>query len=194
MRTSVAVMIVILAGVAPCNGQDAPIVAAQPVATSREMLHKYIGATFGLDGALHATFFSALSHWQDSPPEWGSGTTGYAKRWTSKYAQSAIGNTAKYGVASIFHHDPSFAICQCTGFGRRLRHAVVSPFVARTRDGRQVFSAASLAGFITGHVVSASTWYPAEHGARDGLQDAGVSLMSTIGVDIFKEFRPRRPR
>jgi hypothetical protein len=55
-------------------------------------------------------------------------------------------------------------------------------------------SGASLAGVLAGHVVSASTWYPAPNGARDGLQHAGVSLITKMGVDVFKEFRPRRSK
>jgi hypothetical protein len=88
--------------------------------------------------------------------------------------------------------EASFYRCTCSGFGRRLHHAVDSPFMARRRDGARVLSAASLAGFLAGHVVSASTWYPAPLGTRDGLRHAGMSLISKIGVDVFKEFRPRR--
>jgi hypothetical protein len=66
--------------------------------------------------------------------------------------------------------------------------------MARTRDGTRVLSAASLAGVVTGHVVSASTWYPAPLGARDGLKHAGMSLAAKIAVDVFKEFRPRRSK
>ena len=56
----------------------------------------------------------------------------------------------------------------------RLRHALDSPFMARKRDGTRVLSGASLAGVLAGHVVSASTWYPAPLGARDGLKHAGI--------------------
>jgi hypothetical protein len=78
--------------------------------------------------------------------------------------------------------------------GSTIRHTVNSPFMARRRDGTRVLSAASLAGFLAGHVVSASTWYPAPHGARDGLKHAGVSLVTKIGKDVLKEFRPRRSK
>jgi hypothetical protein len=66
--------------------------------------------------------------------------------------------------------------------------------MARKRDGTRVLSAASLAGVLTGHVVSATTWYPAPLGARDGLKHAGMSLITKIAVDVFNEFRPRRPK
>jgi hypothetical protein len=185
----------------PCFAQEQPVVEPKPVAvepkpvaTDHQMLHKYVWSTLGFDGALSATLGSGLDQWKRSPPEWSIDATGYTRRWVSEYAESAIGNGAKYAVAHFFHQDPSFYPCACSGFGRRLRHAVDSPFMARTRDGTRVLSAASLAGVVTGHVVSATTWYPAPLGVRDGLKDAGMSLVTKIAVDVFKEFRPRRSK
>lgn len=199
-------LLVVLVGAVPCFAQDPPVVGPMPdvgpmlivgptpVASDHDLLRKYVWSTIGLDGAIHATWASGLDQWRESPPEWGAGGTGYARRWASKYAESAIGDAAKYAVARAFEHDPSFKRCECSGFARRLRHALDSPFMARRRDGTRVLSAASLAGFLVGHVVSASTWYPAPHGARDGLKHAATSLVKTIGVDVFKEFWPRRSR
>jgi hypothetical protein len=208
----------LLVGAVPCVAQDAPVVPpplavdsgelqrgapkreereggqSKPVATDDQMLHKYVWSTLGLDGALSATLGSGLDQWKENPPEWSMDAAGYARRWVSEYAESAIGDGAKYAVARLFHQDPSFTLCECSGFARRLRHAVSSPFMARKRDGTRVPSAASLAGFVTGHVVSASTWYPAPLGTRDGLRHAGMSLVSKIAVDVFKEFRPRRSK
>jgi hypothetical protein len=186
------VLMAVLVGGVSCFAQDSPVVGPTLVATDHEMLHKYVWSTVGLEGAIRATVAGSLDQWRESPPEWGIDATGYARRVASAYAESAVGDAAKYTVARVFHHDPSFTPCECAGFGRRLRHAVDSPFMARRRDGTRVLSAASLAGFLAGHVVSASTWYPAPRGARDGLKHAAMSLVSTIGVDVFKEFRPRR--
>jgi hypothetical protein len=185
MKTMTVVVLALLAGGVPCFAQEVP------VKSDHEMLHKYLAATFGPSGLAHATAFSAWAQFRNATPEWGTTTGAYGKRWASKFTESAIGNTAKFGVARLLHHDPSFVKCECTGFGRRLRHAMISPLVARTRDGRQVFSSASVAGFVTGHVVAKSTWYPARYGAGGGLQDAGMSLATTAGMDVFKEFRPR---
>jgi hypothetical protein len=210
---TVSVTLALLVSAAACSAQDSPVApptlavdsgelqlgppthaggGPTPVATNHEMLHKYVWSTLGLEGAISAALSSGIDQWQESPPEWGLDATGYAKRWASDYAETAIGDTAKYAVARIFHHDPSFYRCACSGFGRRLHHAVDSPFMARTRDGTRVLSAASAAGFLAGHVVSASTWYPAPLGTRDGLLHAGLSLVSKIGVDVLREFWPRR--
>jgi len=195
IRPIVLSALLIRAGTAvPCVAQETPAVPPKPVATDNQMLHKYVWSTIGLDGALSATLASGLDQWKRSPPEWNMDAAGYTRRWVSDYAETAIGDGAKYTVAHFFHHDPSFYPCACSGFGRRLHHAVDSPFMARTRDGTRVLSAASLAGFVTGHVVSASTWYPAPLGAREGLKHAGMSLATKIAVDVFKEFRPRRSK
>jgi hypothetical protein len=184
----------LLAGAGPCFAQDPPAADPKPVASDRQLLQKYVWSSIGLEGAISATVSSGLDQWKQSPPEWGDDATGYARRWASDYAESAIGDTAKYAVAHIFHQDPSFTRCECSGIARRLWHAIDSPFMARKRDGTRVPSAASLAGFLTGHVVSASTWYPAPLGTRDGLRHAATSLVTKIGMDVLKEFWPRRSK
>ena len=190
--SAVALLVFAAAGFA----QDTPVAGPtpKPVATDSQMLHKYVWSTIGFDGALGATMASGLDQWKASPPEWSMDAKGYARRWVSDYAESAIGDGAKYAVAHFFQQDPSFYPCECTGFGRRLHHAVDSPFMARKPDGTRVPSAASVAGFLTGHVVSAATWYPAPLGTRDGLKHAGMSLVTKIAIDVFKEFRPRHAK
>lgn len=182
--------IALLCSAGPCVAQEAP----KPVASDNQMLHKYVWSTIGFDGALSATVSAGIDQVRSSPTEWGPRTSveGYGRRWVSNYAESAIGDGAKYAVAHFFHQDPSFYRCECTGFGRRLHHAVDSPFMGRTRTGRRVLSAASLAGILTGHVVADATWYPAPLGTRDGLKHAGTSLLTKIGIDVIKEFWPRR--
>jgi hypothetical protein len=188
-------MITVIAGGLACVpsaalAQDAPAETAKAVADEHELFHKYVASTLGLEGAVHAAMTSAWAQVQHSPPEWGSGADGYAKRLASDYASSAIGDTTKYGVARLLHHDPSFTPCQCTGSGRRLRYALLAPFTARTPDGRRVVSPAFFAGAVAGRVVPAATWYPARHGAMSGLEQSVSSLAAKMVIDVWKEFRP----
>jgi hypothetical protein len=153
-----------------------------------ELLHKYVLSTLGVPGVLHATLASAFEQWQESPEAWDENTSGYARRWVSEFAESAIGNTTKYAVARLFDQDPSFTPCQCSGVRRRIRHAVASPFEARTRDGRTVFSLATVAGLAAENVIPAATWYPAPHGTRDGLAHAASGVLAKMGVNLLREF------
>ena len=198
VRKTILVTIVLLGIPALSGAQDRDVAAVPPVLDEQALLRKYVWSTLGFPGALHATFTSALEQWRGAPPEWGTGVSGYPKRWASQFAEAAIGSTTKYAVARALHHDPSFTRCRCSGFGPRLRHALVSPFAARARDGRRVFSPATVASLAAENVIPASTWYPAPHGARDGLAHAGSSLVSKMGVDVFREFvtirkHPRTP-
>ena len=159
-----------------------------PVLNNEQLFHNYLVSTFGGPGALDATMAAGLNQWQDDPPEWGGGKEGYAKRWVSSFAEEAIGNTTTYAVARLLHQDPSFTRCQCKGFRPRLRHALISPFVARTRRGRRVLSPAIVAGLAAESIVPAATWYPAPHGTVGGIGHAGLSVVSKMGVDVLREF------
>jgi len=159
-----------------------------PVLDNHDLRRKYVGSTLGLEGMLGATFAASFDQWQSSPPEWNTRASGYGKRWASAFATSAIGNTTKYSVARALHHDPSFTRCGCQGIGRRVHHALTSAFMARTRDGRRVFSPATIAGFVAEDVIPASTWYPAPRGARDGIVSVGAGIVVKMGVDVFNEF------
>lgn len=160
----------------------------QPVLSDDALLHKYVINTLGGSGVLHAAVAATFDQLRQSPDEWDADEEGYAKRWASEFAASAIGSTTKYGVAKVLHHDPSFARCKCAGFGARMRHALVSPFTARRRDGREVFSPATVAGLAAENIVPASTWYPAPHGVRDGVSHSVTGVLAKAAVNVMREF------
>ena len=168
--------------------QDATSAVAAPVLSDAQLLRKYVWSTVGAPGAIGAAIVGGVEQWQHYPPEWGHGLSGYSKRWASAYAAAAIGNTTKYAVAHFMHHDPSFTRCACAGVGPRLGHALTSPFMARTREGRHVFSFATVAGQATEHVVPASTWYPAGRIISDGVVLALAGIAAKMGVNVTREF------
>jgi hypothetical protein len=171
--------------------QTAPDADEQPQPlTNHELLRKYVWNTLGFDGAAHAALTSAFEQWRGSPEAWPRDRGGYAERLASEYGASAIGSTTKYGVARLRHEDPSFVRCDCTSGAARLRHAIASPFVARKRDGRTVFSPATVAGIAAQNVVPAATWYPAPRGVRDGAAHAASGVVSKMIVDVVREFLP----
>jgi hypothetical protein len=199
MLTAAGVALVLISAANPGRAQDhdetvvtsAPpvdeAVTDPPVADKHELLRRYVLSAIGPPGAIRATIMSGLDQWRDVPMQWESGWDGYAKRWVSDFSESAIGDTTMYAVARLLHEDPSFVPCTCTETRRRIRHAVVSPFLARKRDGTYVLSPAIVAEVASDHLV-ASTWYPDLHRTRYGLTHTGIGLLSTIGVNVLKEF------
>jgi hypothetical protein len=199
MKSGVAAIVVCLGlAVAPsasAGEDDTALPAPPPVLNEDQLLRKYVWSTLGPPGVIGATFVTSVDQWQGYPNEWGDGVSGFSKRWASRYAAAAIGNTTKYAVARMMHQDPSFTRCQCTGFGARFRYAVTSPFTARTRTGRRVFSLATIAGQAAEHVVPAATWYPPGRVMSDGVKFTVAGVVSKIGVNVFREFvsLPRLP-
>jgi hypothetical protein len=191
-RATTCVFLAVIAGAVPCFAQDDRPAPPQPILNNDQLLRKYVIATFGNEGAIGAAIAGGVEQWRGSPPEWGTGPEGYAKRWASMFGAQTIAGTTKYAVARIFHHDPSFTRCQCTGFARRLRHSATSAFMARRRDGSRVLSPATVASIVAGEVVPAATWYPTRGGAWGGLGHAGAGVAGKIGVNVLREFLPPR--
>lgn len=180
---------------APARGQDAAAAPqAPPPLSKHELLKKYVWTTLGPTGMLDATVWSAFDQWRDSPRAWSSDGRGYAERWGSEFAASAIGSTSKYAVARLLHQDPSFVPCECVGVRPRLAHALLAPFMARTSDGVWVFSPATVTGYVAENVIPAATWYPAPRGVRDGALHALSGVAAKAAVDVVKEFMPERFR
>ncbi|HZR23964.1 MAG TPA: hypothetical protein VFA59_10280 [Vicinamibacterales bacterium] len=177
---------------APALAQGPEIQKTPPPLNDHELLKKYVWTTLGPGGAIHATVTATLEEWRGSPEAWSQVEGGYARRWVSEYAASAIGSTTKYAFARALHQDPSFVRCNCTGWKPRLGHSLVSPFKARTRNGKWVFSPATIAGLTAQNVVPAATWYPEPRGVRDGVAHAASGVLSKMAVDVLREFIPPR--
>lgn len=181
----------LLIGAAPLFAQDLPTAVVVPLASNQEMRQRYIWSTLGVNGALRAAAFGSYDEWRGNPSGWEQTPGGLAKRVSASYAWSAIGDATNYAVARALHQDPSFTTCDCAGLPRRVWHAIAGPFTARNRDGARVASPTTIGGIVAGHVVAASTWYPAPFAARDVLGRSAVSLALTMGMNVVREFRPR---
>jgi hypothetical protein len=178
------------------TAQDESSTGPPPVLNDDQLLKKYVWASIGPPGIFGSAATASVEQWQHYPEQWGKGWQGFSKRWASEYAAGAIGDTTKYAIAHWTHQDPSFARCECRGFGPRLRHALKSPFMARTQDRRYVFSIATVAAQATEHVIPTAIWYPEHAGVRDGLLLAAAGVGAKMGVDVAREFFkfPRLPK
>jgi hypothetical protein len=174
-------------------GQETPPSRPAPVLADEQLLRKYVVATLGPEGLIGAAAAAGYQQYQNYPDEWQRSAPGYMKRWASAYAAGAIGNTTKYAISHWMDQDPSFVRCTCTGFNARMKHAVFFIFRARTRDGREVFSPASLAGYTAEHMVPAALWFPRRHFWTEGVGLAAASIGSKVAINIFREFfgKPR---
>src|SRR3954464_4074848 len=119
---------------------------------------------------------AAVGQWTNTPEEWGQGWDAFGKRYWSNLAYNGIRQSITYGGSLLLHEDTRYFASGRSGFLARSRHAVVSTFTARRRDGRDVFSFSNTAGVIGASAIS-STWGPPSwKGPGNIAENAGISF------------------
>lgn len=160
--------------------------------TNDERRRLYVRQTFTTPGIyIKTAFFSVRDQAASSPPEWGGGIEGYAKRVLSRHAQFVIQNSFTAAGNAAVGWEPRYDRCRCTGFWPRTAHAIARNFVTYDRTGRKLrphimpYAGAFGAGAI------AATWHPGHpdsvvRGYQGAISQAGVG----IGTNWISEFAP----
>jgi len=166
-----------------------PPPAPPPQAISaKQQFNRYLIDAFGPIGWLRSAASAGISQATNDPPEWRQGMKGYGRRVGSKFGQHVIQETVLYGLSAPFGQDPTYYKCDCSGFGPRLGHAIISSFTALNRSEKRVFSVPRIIAPFAAGEIAANTWYPDRFGPKDGLRFGATSFATSIGVNIFKEF------
>ena len=168
---------------------SAPAPAPAPSGSNgKREFQRYLVDAFGPIGWLRAAASAGIAQASDDPPEWRQGAKGYGRRVGSKFGQHVVQETVLYGLSAPFGQDPSYYRCDCSGFGPRLKHALISSFTAVNRDEHRVFSVPRVIAPFAAGQVAANGWYPDRFGPKDGLRMGAWSFATGVGVNIFKEF------
>ncbi len=127
------------------------------------------------------------AHLDDDPGAWGETVGGYAARVGSSTGESVLQTGTMHGLAAALHLDIRPRLGRHSGTGARLRHAVLSPFIARTPTGARVPNTPNVVAIYGGALAQArwerGTWAPGR-----ALQSTGVSLGIDVLINIFREF------
>jgi len=171
--------------------------------TGEQKFHHYLFDSFGpyaLIGAAAAAGINQASGdrfigaggehlGSGTPPEWGGGAGPYFERFASNLGINLTANTYRYGVATILHEDTAYYRCECSGFGHRLGHALITTVEARHgEDGHYRFSFINLSAPYAGTMTAALGWYPDRYNASDGFRMGNYALAVQAGINVAKEF------
>jgi hypothetical protein len=100
-----------------------------------------------------------------------------------------VGVTTRYALAEAFNEDTLYYRCDCTGALPRLKHAVISTFIARRGlDGHRVFSLPALVAPYAGSMTAVYGWYPNRYGAMDAFRMGNYALLLDVVGNISLEF------
>ena len=133
--------------------QSTPLTAAQ-------RWHDYWVATIGPGTVLSEAVSAGFGQWENSPPEWGQGGSGYGDRVANELAYNAVRTTLTYGTSELFHEDNRYFASGKRTVAGRVSYALASPVTARRRSGRRSISISGVTG-IAGVSLISRAWSPA---------------------------------
>ena len=157
--------------------------------TKTTKLRTYLFDAFGPYPTVGAALAAGMSQLSDSPPEWNQGANGFGRRFGSSYGIAAVSVTTRYALADAFGEDTLYYRCDCKGAFPRLRHAVISTFMARRgADGHRVFAFPALVAPYAGTLAAVYGWYPSRFGAMDAFRMGNYNLLVAVAGNIALEF------
>lgn len=170
------------------SSPDPAALLYQPI-TRQERLDSYIEEAFASPGAVFRSAGRALgTHMGDSPPEWGQGAEGYARRLGSSFLSFTIQTSVEAGGAALLGQDPRYSPCRCRGFFKRLGWGLASNFVTYNNEGK-LRPAYARMGARYASSFAELTWYPKRYSWKDGLR-GGNQQFFFGGFNVLREFWP----
>lgn len=179
VRAVIALVFVTISPVVALAGAD-PTVTAGP---------DFVATAFAPSALAEVSLGALVDQAADAVPEWGSGKSGLGKRAGLLVSSHLMGASAAYSVAEIRGTTTAYVRCQCKGFPRRARHALVSEFIEHRLDGGITAPVARFAGLATS-VAASAPLLPPRYGAGYAMERAEVRVGADIGINMLDEFWP----
>ncbi|HVX40701.1 MAG TPA: hypothetical protein VHB25_14120 [Gemmatimonadaceae bacterium] len=161
---------------------------------------------FGRDmayGAAEGLGYAALDQWNNDPPQWGSGWTGYQKRAASNIGEFVIQESVTEGLAAVMNRPLDYTPCGCTNTLDRVGWAIHGAFTDELANGQRPLAVPRIVGAFVGSFAQAG-WRPSNGNdrMRVALVNGATSLAFGAVINLYHEFshsphaRPgaRRPR
>jgi hypothetical protein len=160
--------------------------------THAERFKRYVDSTVGPFSLARIAVSAGINQWKDHPEEWEQGASGYGKRFASGFGKHAIQQTVTYGLDEALGLDTGFKRSTRTGFGPRLKDALLENVTSRNRKGDRVVSVPRFAGAYTAAIIRAETWYPSRYDYKDGLRSGTTSILTGFAFNVLREFVIRK--
>lgn len=170
------------------NSNNLPTAAAYSRPTAGQKWKHFVREAIGPYTLVKTVAVAGVLQAEDEPPDWGEGGSGFGDRLGSEYGRFLAEISGKYAIAAALHQDTKYYVCECTGFGHRLGHALHSTFTARAGDdGHYVISPAPIAAPYVGSFTELA-WYPDRFGWKDAVRTGSYGLLYDGAANIAHEF------
>jgi hypothetical protein len=137
-----------------------------------------------------SAFSAGVDQLRDTPPEWGEGAEGFAKRFGSSEGMTASHNIIALGGDLAFHLDPRYRRMPEGRVRARIWNAISQSFIAYKDSGGRTINVSEIAGNM-GSGFIANWWEPAGyHSTQDGLNRGLWAIAFHTGKNVAREFLP----
>ncbi len=176
------------------NAVPAPKLNAAPLVyipmTQSERARHYVKSMFSLESFARSAAGAGLRQWTNTPPEWGQGADGYAKRFAHSFGENMVRQTITYGLADALGEDNRYFRSERTGFAPRTMYAVESTFLARRSDGTRRVSYSRIMGLVATAFISRTWQPPSLRGPGHAMGSLGTAVGTEVGFNVVREFLP----
>lgn len=160
--------------------------------TESERVRQYVRDLDNPFSLFTSAVIAGIGQAEDHPHEWHEGAEGFGLRFGSAYAQHIVRETLKFGAGSLLHEDDRYVPSGETGFGRRVKYAVLSTFISRHNDGSRGFAYARVGSYAGAAAISRLWQPPSTHTVGSGFSTFGISIGVAAAFNVFREFRSHR--
>lgn len=170
------------------------IIACATAATSNKRRHEYMKGLASKRAVAAAGASAAFRTARNRPHEWGTGPVGAVKRFGSSLGQHAVKHSIQFGVAAVRHENLRYRPSNKRGALPRMGYAVKHTFIVpkTNRRGKKTVAVSRVAGNMGAGMISRA-WQPASAaGVGAGLASGGIGLGADVGVNMAREFWPRK--
>lgn len=136
-----------------------------------------------------AAAVAGMEQQQNIYPGYGTGWSGYGKRFGAAYADSNISRIFGEGIyPALFHQDPRYFYKGTGSFASRLWYAMRSAVVAKGDNGHWQPAYANILGDFTAAGISNAYHSPQDRGLSITMRDSGILLAGDAFESVLREF------
>lgn len=160
-----------------------------PPMMAKQKFHLAMRSLFDPVAFLTVAGVAGAEQYDNVFPAYGSGITGYAKRYGAAFANHASGDFFGRAVyPAFFHQDPRYFYKGKGSFGSRALYAISAAFIARGDDGRWRPNYASILGNLTSSAISNGYYPPADRGMSLVIDNTLADTAANVTSNLIREF------
>lgn len=183
MRRAYFTMLIVCSAALPIRASAQPRVSRDSMTRLEHFVHD---AEYGI---VEGLAYSGVDQIRNTPPEWGTGWSGYEKRAASNVGEFLIQESVSEGLDAVMHRPLGYHRCECqsvTGrIGSALRNAVTDPMP----NGSHPLAVPRIVGAYAGSFAQAS-WRPSNgNRTQTALLNGTSSLALGVLINLYHEFR-----